>query len=74
MNPTHPREITGLLKAWDAGDPCALERPDACGFRRVETHGEGEGWKHLKLVEIDDDRWQDRAHFLPCILVDTAQS
>lgn len=74
------REITGLLKAWSGGDESALERltPLIYGELHRLAHyymgRERDGLTlqtsalineaYMKLVEVREVQWQDRAHFL----------
>jgi RNA polymerase sigma factor (TIGR02999 family) len=79
MAPEVPREITGLLRAWGAGDAGALERlipriyndlrRAARGYMRNERPGntlESTALVHeafLRLVDVQKADWKDRAHF-----------
>ena len=79
MDPA-PSEITRLLRAWSGGDPDALDRltPLVYGeLRRLSRHymrREGPGntlqttalvnEAYLRLVEVHNVHWQERAHFL----------
>jgi RNA polymerase sigma-70 factor (ECF subfamily) len=72
-------EITGLLRAWTAGDAEALEKLTALVYRqlrrRAHRYMAGELPGHilqttglvnevyLRLVDLRDFTWQDRAHF-----------
>ena len=97
LPPTPSPELTQLLLAWRAGDEDALERlipvvePE---LRRIaRRHMRGERVAHtlqptalvneayLRLMDLRDIRWQDRAHFLAMaarlmrrILVDAARA
>jgi RNA polymerase sigma factor (TIGR02999 family) len=90
-------EITRLLQAWGGGDPAALEnltplvytemRRMAARYMRRENPGntlQATALVHeayLRLVDIAEVRWQDRAHFFAVaaqtmrrILVDSARA
>jgi RNA polymerase sigma factor (TIGR02999 family) len=72
-------EVTALLKAWGAGDPCALERlmphvyAELRRMSRKYMKEERPGHTlqatalvhdvYLKLVDLDSVEWKDRAHF-----------
>ena len=94
-NPTH--NITELLRAWEEGDQSALERltplvyEELHSLARRQMSRESEGHTlqatalihevYLRLVEFQNVRWQDRAHFFAVcarlmrrILVDFARS
>jgi hypothetical protein len=84
MSPAPPPEITGLLKAWARGDQVALERLTPLVYtelkrmavRHMAKERPGNSLQatalvneaFLRLVEVDNVRWQDRAHFSPCRL------
>jgi RNA polymerase sigma factor (TIGR02999 family) len=97
MNPRPTAEITGLLKAWAGGDRLALERLTPLVYaelrrmagRYMARERPGNSMQatalvneaFLRLVEVDDVRWQDRAHFFAIsaqmmrrILVDAARA
>ena len=75
----NPAKITGLLKAWSKGDPDALERLTplvydelhgmAHRYMRREKPGQTlqttalVNEAYLRLVDVNDVTWQDRAHF-----------
>src|ERR1700680_761815 len=79
MSAVSTAEITGLLEAWSAGDTAALERlaPLIYGDlrrmarRQMQRERSGDtlqttGLVHeafLRLVDVKNVRWQDRAHF-----------
>ncbi len=79
METAGPAEITGLLKAWGAGDPAALNRltplisTELRRMARRYMRGERDGHTlqptalvneaWLRLVDITGVNWQDRAHF-----------
>ena len=90
-------EITGLLRAWADGDRTALDRLTPIVYselrrrarRYVANRGAGNTLQatalvneaFLHLVEVDNLRWQDRAHFCAVsakmmrgILVDAARA
>src|ERR1700722_7268356 len=92
-----PPEITGLLKAWAGGDQVALEQLTPVVYAELKRMAvrymakERPGTSlqatalvneaFLRLVEVDNVRWQDRAHFfgvsaqmLRRILVDAARA
>jgi RNA polymerase sigma factor (TIGR02999 family) len=97
MNPGPAAEITGLLKAWAGGDRVALERLTPMVYaelrrmagRYMAKERSGNSMQatalvneaFLRLVEVEDVRWQDRAHFFAIsaqmmrrILVDAARA
>jgi RNA polymerase sigma-70 factor, ECF subfamily len=97
MDSAPSREITDLLKAWGAGDHAALDRlaPEidqelrrlAKAYLKREPHEQTLqttaliNEAYLRLIEIRDLPWQDRAHFFAIsaqmmrrILVDAARS
>jgi len=97
MNPAPPPEITGLLKAWAGGDRVALEQLTPVVYaelkrmavRYMAKERPGNSLQatalvneaFLRLVEVDNVRWQDRAHFFAVsaqmmrrILVDAARA
>ena len=97
MHATSSTEITGLLKAWSQGDASALERLTALLYeelRRVahaymRRERAGHTFQttalvneaYLRLVDVKNVTWQDRAHFLATaarvmrrILVDAART
>lgn len=97
MEPASSAEITGLLRAWAGGDRAALDRLTPLVYdelRRRARHymaNEGPGntlqatalanEAFLRMVEVDNVRWQDRAHFFAIsarmmrrILVDAARA
>jgi RNA polymerase sigma factor (TIGR02999 family) len=77
--PTPARDITQLLRAWGTGDEHALERLTPLVYdelrRAAKRHMARERDGHtlqttalinevyLRLVNLDDVSWQDRAHF-----------
>ncbi|MDE3178342.1 MAG: sigma-70 family RNA polymerase sigma factor [Acidobacteriota bacterium] len=77
-SPVH--EVTGLLRAWSAGDQEALEKLTPMVYaelrRRAHRYMAGERTGHtlettalinevyLRLVDVRKVQWQDRAHFL----------
>ena len=77
---TAPGSVTGLLRAWGTGDHEALDRLIPVLERELHRvagrcmAGEREGHSlqptalvneaYLRLVEVHNVRWQDRAHFL----------
>jgi RNA polymerase sigma factor (TIGR02999 family) len=79
MSAPSAAEITVLLKAWSAGDAAALERlaPLIYGDlrrmarRQMQRERSGETLQttalvheaFLRLVDVKNVRWQDRAHF-----------
>ena len=92
-----PPEITGLLKAWAGGDQVALEQLTPVVYAELKRMAvrymakERPGTSlqatalvneaFLRLVEVDNVRWQDRAHFFAVsaqmmrrILVDAARA
>ena len=97
MDSAPSREITDLLKAWGAGDHAALDRLApaidqelrrlAKAYLKREPHEQTLqttaliNEAYLRLIEIRDLPWQDRAHFFAMsaqmmrrILVDAARS
>jgi RNA polymerase sigma factor (TIGR02999 family) len=97
MDSAPSREITDLLKAWGAGDHAALDRLApaidqelrrlAKAYLKREPHEQTLqttaliNEAYLRLIEIRDLSWQDRAHFFAIsaqmmrrILVDAARS
>ena len=97
MNPGPPAEITGLLKAWAGGDRLALDRLTPLVYaelrrmagRYMAKERPGNSLQatalvneaFVRLVEVDNVRWQDRAHFFAVsaqmmrrILVDAARA
>jgi RNA polymerase sigma factor (TIGR02999 family) len=97
VNPYESVQITGLLGAWAGGDAAALERlaPLVYGelrrmarrYMRNEANGNTlqptalVNEAYLRLVGVDQVRWQDRAHFFAVsanimrrILVDAARA
>ena len=97
MRPASSPEVTQLLRAWSRGEEAALEKliPLVYGELRRRAHGymTGERSGHtlqttalvheafLRLVDCQQVRWQDRAHFFAVsaqlmrrILVDFARS
>jgi RNA polymerase sigma factor (TIGR02999 family) len=92
-----PENVTGLLRAWEQGDAGALDRLTlivynelrrlaARSMRRERTGNTLQTTAlvheaYLRLVDIGDARWNDRAHFFAVaaqiirrILVDSARS
>src|SRR5271168_3421654 len=97
MDPIPPAEVTGLLKAWAGGDQVALEklaplvyaelRRMAGRYMAKERPGNSlqatalVNEAFLRLVEVDNVLWHDRAHFFAIsaqmmrrILVDAARA
>ena len=97
MPPAVTAEITGLLQAWSAGDAAALERLAPLIYedlrrmarRRMQRERSGNTLQttalvheaFLRLVDVKNVRWQDRAHFFAVagqmmrrILVETARA
>jgi RNA polymerase sigma factor (TIGR02999 family) len=97
VNPASSVEITAMLKGWAAGDPTALERlapliydelrRRARGYMAQERPGNSfqatalVNEAFLRLVEVKNVNWQDRAHFFAIaaqmmrrILVDAARA
>jgi RNA polymerase sigma factor (TIGR02999 family) len=97
MGPAPSAEITGLLKAWAAGDRVALDRLTPLVYaelrrlarRYMARERRGNSLQatalvneaFVRLVEADNIRWQDRAHFFGVsaqmmrrILVDAARA
>ncbi|MFZ0955128.1 MAG: sigma-70 family RNA polymerase sigma factor [Candidatus Sulfotelmatobacter sp.] len=76
---THPLNITRLLRAWGDGDQSALEHltplvyDELHSLARRQMSRENEGHTlqatalihevYLRLVDFQNVRWQDRAHF-----------
>jgi RNA polymerase sigma-70 factor, ECF subfamily len=92
-----PHDVTTLLRAWGQGDQFALEQLTPLVYdelhrlarRRLSRESEGHTLQttalinevYLRLVEFQNVRWQDRAHFFAVcarlmrrILVDFARS
>jgi RNA polymerase sigma-70 factor (ECF subfamily) len=79
MTASSPHEITGLLRAWSAGDQHALEELTALVYeelhrtaRRYMAREESDhtlqttaliNEVYLRLVDLHNMTWQDRAHF-----------
>jgi len=97
MNSAQSGEITGLLKAWAGGDRVALDRLTPLVYAELRRMARRYMAKErpgnslqatalvneafLRLVEVDNVRWQDRAHFFAVsaqvmrrILVDAARA
>jgi RNA polymerase sigma factor (TIGR02999 family) len=97
MDGARSREITNLLKAWGAGDQTALDRLAPAIDQELRRLAKGYlkrepadqtlqttsliNEAYLRLIEIRDVLWQDRAHFFAIsaqimrrILVDAARS
>jgi RNA polymerase sigma-70 factor (ECF subfamily) len=97
MNPSSPAEITRLLQAWAGGDRVALERLTPLVYAELRRMAgcymakerQGNSLQptallneaFLRLIEVDNVRWQDRAHFFAVsaqmmrrILVDAARA
>ncbi len=97
LNPAPTLEITGLLKGWASGDPAALEKLAPLVYdelrRRARAYMVREGAGNslqatalvneafLRLVEVKNVDWRDRAHFFAVsaqmmlrILVDAARA
>ncbi len=97
MDPAPSAEITGLLKAWAGGDLAALERLTPLVYTELKRMAVRHMAKErvgnslqatalvneafLRLVEVDNVRWHDRAHFFAVsaqmmrrILVDAARA
>lgn len=97
MESREPADITRILQAWSSGDRTALEQlvPLVYGeLRRIaHRHMRHENPGHtlrttalvneayLRLIEVDNVRWHDRAHFFAVaaqimrrILVDAARA
>ena len=80
MNAPSTHEVTQPLRAWSEGDACALERLTPLVYeelhRAAHRHMAREQPDHilqttalinevyLRLVDLRDVSWQDRAHFL----------
>lgn len=78
MNAAATHEITGMLRAWERGEPTALDNLIPHVYRELKRlarrHMRGGDYGNLqttalvheayiRLVEIHSARWQDRAHF-----------
>ena len=78
MNAAASQEITGLLKAWEEGQPGALDRLIPHVYRELKRlarrHMRGIDCDslqttavvheaYIRLVELSNVNWQDRAHF-----------
>jgi RNA polymerase sigma factor (TIGR02999 family) len=78
MNAAASQEITGLLKAWEEGQPGALDRLIPHVYRELKRlarrHMRGIDCDslqttavvheaYIRLVELSNVSWQDRAHF-----------
>jgi RNA polymerase sigma factor (TIGR02999 family) len=97
MGPPLTHEITQLLRAWTAGDEQALEKLTPLVYQQLHRvaqrcmAGERSGHTlqttalvnevYLRLVDCEQIRWQDRAHFFAVsaqlmrrILIDFARS
>lgn len=97
MGPPLTHEITQLLRAWTAGDEQALEKLTPLVYQQLHRvaqrcmAGERNGHTlqttalvnevYLRLVDCEQIRWQDRAHFFAVsaqlmrrILIDFARS
>jgi RNA polymerase sigma-70 factor, ECF subfamily len=97
MTRPSPHEVTQLLRAWDAGDKQALEDLMPLMYEELHRlaarcmAGEQEGHVlqttalvnevYLRLVDVDNVGWRDRAHFFALcarlmrrILIDLARS
>jgi RNA polymerase sigma factor (TIGR02999 family) len=97
VDPTPSHNITELLRAWGVGDQSALghltplvyEELHSLARRRMSRENEGHTLQatalihevYLRLVEFQNVRWQDRAHFYAVcarlmrrILIDFARS
>jgi RNA polymerase sigma-70 factor, ECF subfamily len=96
-NPSPSRSVTQLLRAWGEGDQSALEQLTPLVYDQLHRLARRQmSWEHeghtlqatalinevyLRLVEFQDVRWQDRAHFFAVcarlmrrILIDFARS
>jgi RNA polymerase sigma factor (TIGR02999 family) len=95
MSQTNPSETTQLLRAWASGDEGALERLSPRVYLelrrlagRCMQHRPGQTIQttalvheaYLRLIDLKDVDWQDRAHFFACsaqimrrILLDAAR-
>ena len=78
-NPTLPRGVTQLLRAWGGGDQSALQHLTPLVYKELHSLArrhmsrENEGHTlqatalihevYLRLVDFESVRWQDRAHF-----------
>jgi RNA polymerase sigma factor (TIGR02999 family) len=94
---TRPAEITALLRAWGGGDASALDRLTTLVYdelrRMARRHMRKEAGRntlqttalvneaYLRLVDMKEAGWQDRAHFFAVsaqvmrrILVDAARA
>jgi RNA polymerase sigma factor (TIGR02999 family) len=97
MTPAGSPEVTELLKAWGTGDPAALDRLTPLVYnelrriarRRMRLEHSGNTLQttalvneaYLRLVNVQNVAWQDRAHFFAIcaqmmrrILVDRARA
>ena len=97
MQETSQEEITRLLRAWGSGDQAAMERLAPLIYRdlhrlargRMRRERDGHTLQttalvneaYLRLVDVQNVRWQDRAHFFAIagqvmrrILVDAARA
>jgi RNA polymerase sigma-70 factor, ECF subfamily len=78
MNGAESHEITGLLRAWEKGEPAALDNLIPHVYRELKRlarlHMRGSDYRTLqptavvheayaKLVDMSSVRWEDRAHF-----------
>lgn len=79
MEPVDPAEITGLLRAWGAGDKAALDKLTPRVYdelrrmarRYMQNERAGRTLQatalvnevYLRLVEVTGAGWQDRVHF-----------
>jgi RNA polymerase sigma factor (TIGR02999 family) len=78
MNAAASHEITGLLRAWEKGEPTALDDLIPQVYRELKRlarrhmHGGDSGSlqttalvheAYIRLVDLSSVRWQDRAHF-----------
>jgi RNA polymerase sigma factor (TIGR02999 family) len=78
MNAAASYEITGLLRAWEKGEPAALDHLIPHVYRELKRlarrhrhSGECETLQttalvheaYIRLVDMSSVRWQDRAHF-----------
>jgi RNA polymerase sigma factor (TIGR02999 family) len=83
LNPVSPHELTELLRSWDGGDQKALARIVELGYpelrrlarrclkrERPEHTIQATALVHeayLRLIDLRQIRWQDRAHFFAII-------
>jgi RNA polymerase sigma factor (TIGR02999 family) len=83
LDPGSPHELTELLRSWDGGDQAALAKIVELGYpelrrlarrclrrERPEHTIQATALVHeayLRLVDVRQMRWQDRAHFLAII-------